>query len=123
MNKYICFLSVVALCSLSAAECSHGYESGKVLKVLKAPPGVSTPARADEERPSRTASAQFVIFAAHGNQYSLRLPPGSAGQALSPAAGDQVCFRKEGTVIRVRTGDGKLLPGVAHPIRETPQTQ
>jgi len=51
----------------------------------------------------------------------LHVSPGVSAPAR--AAGDEVCFRKEGKMIRVLTGDGKPLPGAAHPIHQTPQTQ
>lgn len=126
MNKYICLLFVFALSSVAvSAECKPGYQSAKVVKVLNVSPGTSAPARADQEdqSPQRPAapSARLVIFGARGQQYELRLPPGSNSPTV--AAGDEVCFRKEGKTIRVFTGDGKPLPGVAHPIREMPQTQ
>jgi hypothetical protein len=124
MKKYIWFLFVVPLCSLSvAAECGPGYQSAKIVKVLRASPGASTPARADEGSPRDAQNARLVIFGAGGKQYGMRLPSGSGSQEVSVAVGDEVCFRKEGTVIRARTGDGKRLPGVAHPMREMPQTQ
>ncbi len=124
MNNYICFVSLLALGSLAvSAECKPGYQSAKVVKVLAVSAGASAPARADEESPQRAQSARLVIFGAGGKQYGLRLPPSSGSQEVSVAAGDQICFRKEGKTIRVLTGDGKLLPGVAHPVREMPQTQ
>jgi len=124
MNKYICLLMMFALSSVAvSAECKPGYQSAKVVRVLHVSPGVSAPARADEESPQRPAapSARLVIFGARAQQYGLRLPPGSNSPEV--AAGDEVCFRKEGKMIRVLTGDGKPLPGAAHPIHQTPQTQ
>lgn len=128
MNKYIYFLLVFALCSLSAsAACGPGYQSATVLRVQYVSPGPTLPARAaeDDQSPPRppAGSKRLVIFAAHGKQYGLRMPPGAASEAVSVALGDELCFRKEGTTIRVLTSGGKLLPGVAHPIREMPQTQ
>ncbi len=124
MNKYICLLFVFALSSVAvSAECKPGYQSAKVAKVLNVSPGAAAPARADEESPQHSAapSARLVIFSARGQQYELRLPPGSNSPEV--AAGDEVCLRKEGKTIRVLTSDGKPLPGVAHPIRQVPQTQ
>lgn len=122
MNKYLCFLFVLGLCSLAvSAECKPGYESAKVAKVLAVSAGASAPTRADEESPQPAQRVRVVIFDAGGKQYALRLPPSS--QEVSVAAGDQVCFRKEAKTIHVLTGDGKPLPGVAHPVREMPQTQ
>jgi len=124
MNQYIGLLFVFALSSLAvSAECKPGYQSAKVVKVLKVSPGAAAPARADEESPQRPAapSARLVIFGARAQQYGLRLPPGSNSPEV--AAGDEVCFHKEGMMIRVLTGDGKPLPGVAHPIRQMSQTQ
>ncbi len=124
MNKYICLLMMFALSSVAvSAECKPGYQSAKVVKVLHVSPGVSAPARADEESPQHVAaaSARLVIFSAHGQQYELRLPPGPNSPAVT--ARDEVCFRKEGKMIRVLTGDGTPLPGLAHSVRQTPQTQ
>jgi hypothetical protein len=124
MNKCICLLAVLALGSVAiSAECKPGYQSAKVMKVLNVSPGAAAPARADEESPQPAAaqSARLVIFGARGQQYELRLPPGSNSPEV--AAGDAVCFRKEGKTIRVLTGDGTPLPGLAHSIRQTPQTQ
>ncbi|HVP53249.1 MAG TPA: hypothetical protein VMT05_14120 [Terriglobales bacterium] len=121
IDKYVCFLSLVALGSLAvSAECKPGYQSARVVKVLAVSAGPSAPVRADEESPQPAKGARLVIFGAGGKQYGLRLPPGSD---LSVATGDQVCFRKEGKTIRVETDNGKQLPGVAHPVREMPQTQ
>ena len=124
MNKYFCLLFGFALSSvLVSAQCKPGYQSAKVVKVLTVSAGVSAPVRADEEssQPSAGRSAQLVIFGARGQQYELRLPPGSDSSKVT--VGDEVCFRREGKTIRVLTGDGKQLPGVAHSIREMPQTQ
>jgi len=124
MNKYVGLLFVLALSSgIVSAECKPGYQSAKVMKVLHVSPGVTAPARADEESPQNPAapSARLVIFGAPGQEYELRLSPGPNSPAV--AAGDEVCFRKEGKMIRVLTSEGRPLPGVAHPIRQTPQTQ
>jgi hypothetical protein len=124
MNKYICWLAVLALgCVATSAECKPGYQSARVVKVFNVSPGAAAAARADEGSPQRPAapSARLVIFGARGQQYELRLPPGSNSPQV--AAGDEVCFRKEGKSIRVLTGDGRSLPGGAHPLRQMPQTQ
>jgi hypothetical protein len=124
MKKYIGLLIVFALSSVMiSAECKPGYQSAKVVKVLHVSPGVAAPARADEDSPQRPATpgARSVIFGVPGQPYELRLPPGSNSPEV--AAGNEVCFRKEGKMIRVLTGDGKPLPGAAHPIHQMPQTQ
>jgi len=123
MNKYICLLIVFALSSVAvSAERKPGYQSAKVVKVVHVSPGVSAPAKADEESPQHVAAAttRLVIFGAPGPQYGLRLPLGNSPEV---AAGDEVCFRKQGKLIRVVTSDGKPLPGVAHAIHQMPQTQ
>jgi len=124
MNKYICLLFVFALSSIAvSAECKPGYQSAKVVKILRASPGATAPARVDEESPQHPTapSTRLVIFGTRGQEYELRLSPGPNSPAV--AAGDEVCFRKEGKMIRVLTSEGRPLPGVAHPIRQTPQTQ
>jgi hypothetical protein len=127
MNKYICFLSVFALWTLSvSAECKAGYQSATVVKVLDVSPGASAPARADEgqsPQPNIARRTRLVIFGTGGKQYGLRMPYGPDSLQVNVAVGQQICFGKEGKTIRVFTGDGKLLPGVAHPVHEMPQTQ
>lgn len=123
MNRRISFLLVFVLCGLPlAAECGSGYQSAKVLKVLEGP-SKTAPAAADDETGSHAKSARSIIFAAGNQQYELRLAPGASAQAARVAAGDEVCFRNDGKVIRVVTADGKPLPGACHPIRQSPRTQ
>jgi hypothetical protein len=127
MNIHICLLSLMVLGSLVSAECKPGYQSATVVKVLSVSSGPSSPAPADEKEPSAKrnirTSARLVIFGAGGMRYALRLPPRVGSHDVQVAAGQEVCFRKEGKTIRVLTGDGKPLPGVAHPISQMPQSQ
>jgi len=109
VNKYICFVFVLALCPLSvSAECKPGYQSATVVKVLSVSSGPSAPAPADEKEPSpkrnSPATGRLVIFDASGKQYGLRLPPGSN---LSVAAGQALCFRQEGKAIRIAIAKAK----------------
>jgi hypothetical protein len=128
VNKYICFVVVLALYPSSvSSKCKPGYQSANVVKVLSVSPGASAPARVDEKEPSLNrkirTSARFVIFDAGGKQYGLRLPASVGPHDVQIAAGQEVCFRKEGKTIRVLTSDGRPLPGVAHPIRQVPLSQ
>jgi hypothetical protein len=127
MNKHICLLSLMVLGSLVSAECKPGYQSATVVKVLSVSSGPSAPAPADEEEPSAKrsvrANARLVIFGTSSTRYGLRLPARVGSHDVRVAVGQEVCFRKEGKTIRVLTGDGKPLPGVAHPISQMPQSQ
>ena len=79
MNKYIGLLFVFALSSEAvSAECKPGYQSAKVAKVLNVSPGAAAqPGPTRNPRSPAAPSARLVIFSARGQQYELRLPPGS----------------------------------------------
>ena len=76
IDKYICFLSLVALGSLAvSAECKPGYQSAKMVKVLAVSAGPSAPAQ--EESPQPNQSARLVrhrrqtVWAAHAARFRI----------------------------------------------------
>jgi len=123
-TSILLFLSAV---SLSAA-CQPGYQSATVLKFfdedLSSRPS-ARPTKGVEEgqspEPNSSATAQILIFRAAGKRYELLMPPSPQSQGLILPAGQEVCFREEGTKIRVMTHRGKALPGFAQAIPTLPQ--
>ena len=140
MSKNLYALALVVLSAgMAFGECPAGYQAGRVLKAFdqdlsSAARPIEPQADGQSQQHHSVTTVRILIFIGSpdsseagagavpsGKRYELRMRLVTKDQALMPAQGQRVCFRKDGGNIHVLTDQGKPLPGVALPLPTLPR--